>query len=134
MIGSMKRIFLIMLLGTLGAGVAHAARLEVTAGENGKDLVLGRGDLLVVTLPANRTTGYGWCPTLSRSGVLKSEGEAVWLPTKGKPGLVGAPGTEQWIFRAEKAGTTTLTLGYVRPWEHGKPAEKTVSWPVTVRP
>ena len=137
MIGSMKRIFPIMLLMLLlvsGTGTAHASRLEVTVEENGKDLVLGRGDLLVVLLPANRTTGYGWKPSFSRSGVLKSEGDAVWLPAKGKPALVGASGTERWIFRAEKAGATTLALVYVRPWEHGKPAEKTVSWPVTVRP
>jgi inhibitor of cysteine peptidase len=134
MIGGMKRISLLILLTACLSVTLSAARLDVTDEENGKDLLLNRGDLLVVYLQANRTTGFGWQPTFSKVGVLKAEGEAFYLPNKTTPGLVGSGGTESWIFRAEKAGSTTLTLGYVRPWEKGKAPEKTVAWPVTVRP
>jgi inhibitor of cysteine peptidase len=48
--------------------------------------------------------------------------------------MVGAGGTEIWTFRAVRKGKTTLTLGYVRPWEKGIAPVKTVSWPITVRP
>lgn len=112
----------------------QAARLDVTEEENGKDLLLNRGDLLVVYLPANRTTGFGWQPAYSKVGVLKAEGEAFYLANRTSPHLVGAGGTESWIFRAEKAGSVTLTFGYVRPWEKEKAPEKKVAWPVTVRP
>ena len=134
MIGGMKRISLIILLTACLGATLPAARLDVTEEENGKDLLLDRGGLLVVYLPANRTTGFGWQPTFSKVGVLKAEGEAFYLPNKTSAHLVGAGGVESWIFRAEKAGSTTLTLGYVRPLEKGKAPEKTVAWPVTVRP
>ena len=48
--------------------------------------------------------------------------------------MVGAGGTEIWTFRAVREGKTTLTFGYVRPWEKGIAPVKTVAWPVTVRP
>lgn len=134
MIGGMKRISLIVLLTACLGATLSAARLDVTEQENGKELLLNRGDLLVVFLPANRTTGFGWQPTFSKVGVLKAEGEAFYLANRTSAHLVGAGGIENWIFRAEKAGSTTLTLGYLRPWEKGKPPGKTVGWPVTVRP
>jgi inhibitor of cysteine peptidase len=134
MIGAMKRLSLIILTTVCLSLPLSAARLDVTGEENGKDLLLNRGDLLVVYLPANRTTGFGWQPTFSKGGVLKPEGDAFYLANKTSPHLVGWGGTETWIFRAEQAGSTTLTLGYVRPWEKGKAPEKSVAWPVTVRP
>jgi inhibitor of cysteine peptidase len=134
MIGSMKRLLVGTLPMLICCGGLLAARLDVTEEENGKDLLLNRGDLLVVHLPANRTTGFCWQPTFSKPEVLKAEGEAFYLVHKTLPHLVGSGGTETWIFRAEKAGSTSLTLGYVRPWEKGKAPEKTVAWPVTVRP
>jgi inhibitor of cysteine peptidase len=134
MIGAMKRLSLIILLAACLSVTLSAARLDVTEEENGKDLLLNRGDLLVIYLPANRTTGFGWQATFSQSGVLKAEGDAFYLTTKTSPHLAGSGGTETWIFRAEQAGSTSLTLGYVRPWEKGKAPEKSVAWPVTVRP
>jgi inhibitor of cysteine peptidase len=134
MIGVMNRWILAAAGVFVFSSCLSAARLDVTEEEKGKDLLLSRGDLLVVHLPANRTTGFGWQPTFSRVGVLRSEGEAFYLANRTSAHLVGAGGTESWIFRAQKAGSTTLTLGYVRPWEKGKAPEKTISWPVTVRP
>lgn len=134
MIDPMKHLLCGFLLGLLVAGSSVAARLDVTEEENGKDLLLDRGDLLVVHLPANRTTGYGWQPSYSAKGVLKPEGGAFYLANRASSHLVGSGGTESWIFRAEKTGNITLTLGYVRPWEKGKAPERTVAWPVTVRP
>jgi inhibitor of cysteine peptidase len=134
MIEAMKPPFLIILLTACLSMTLSAARLDVTDEENGKDLLLNRGDLLVVYLPANRTTGFGWQATFSKAGILKPEGDAFYLANRTSAHLVGSGGTETWIFRAEKAGNTTLTFGYARPWEKGKAPEKTVAWPVTVRP
>lgn len=134
MIAGMKHLLCGLIAALLYSGSSLAARLDVTEEENGKDLLLNRGDLLVVHLPANRTTGYGWQPAASPEGVLKAEGEAFYLAPRNQGRLVGVGGTETWIFRAEKKGTTTLSLGYARPWEKGKSPERSVSWPVTVRP
>ena len=134
MIDAMKLPSLIILLMACLSMTLSAARLDVTSEENGKDLLLKRGDLLVVYLPANRTTGFGWQATFSKAGILKPEGDAFYLANRTSAHLVGSGGTETWIFRAEKAGNTTLTFGYARPWEKGKAPEKTVAWPVTVRP
>jgi inhibitor of cysteine peptidase len=134
MIDAMKLPSLIILLMACLSMTLSAARLDVTGEENGKDLLLRRGDLLVVYLPANRTTGFGWQATFSKAGILKPEGDAFYLANRTSAHLVGSGGTETWIFRAEKAGNTTLTFGYARPWEKGKAPEKTVAWPVTVRP
>jgi inhibitor of cysteine peptidase len=134
MIDAMKLPSLIILLMACLSMTLSAARLDVTGEENGKDLLLRRGDLLMVYLPANRTTGFGWQATFSKAGILKPEGDAFYLANRTSAHLVGSGGTETWIFRAEKAGNTTLTFGYARPWEKGKAPEKTVAWPVTVRP
>jgi inhibitor of cysteine peptidase len=134
MIDAMKLPSLIILLMACLSMTLSAARLNVTGEENGKDLLLNRGDLLVVYLPANRTTGFGWQATFSKGGILKPEGDAFYLANRTSAHLVGSGGTETWIFRAEKAGNTTLAFGYARPWEKGKAPEKTVAWPVTVRP
>ena len=133
MIEAMKPPFLIILLTACLSMTLSAARLDVTDEENGKDLLLNRGDLLVVYLPANRTTGFGWQATFSKAGILKTEGDAFYLANRTSAHLVGSGGTETWIFRADKSGNTTLTFGYARPWEKGKAPEKTVAWPVTVR-
>ena len=134
MIEAMKPPFLIILMTACLSMTLSAARLDVTDEENGKDLLLNRGDLLVVYLPANRTTGFGWHATFSKAGILKTEGDAFYLANRTSAHLVGSGGTETWIFRAEKSGNTTLTFGYARPWEKGKAPDKTVAWPVTVRP
>lgn len=134
MIVNMKRWILAVAGTVMFCSWLSAARLDITQEENGKDLLLDRGDLLVVYLQANRTTGFGWQPAFSKEGVLRSEGEAYYLPNRTSAHLVGAGGMESWIFRAQKAGSTTLTLGYARPWEKGKAPEEKVSWPVTVRP
>jgi inhibitor of cysteine peptidase len=45
---------------------------------------------------------------------------------------VGSGGTETWRLAAQRPGAQTLTLEYRRPWEHGVPPARTVSYRVTV--
>ena len=132
MIFLMKFFLSLMLVAVLLSGVLQAASLDVTGGESGKDLVLRRGDLLTVSLPSNRTTGYCWSPSFSTGGILATKGAGAYF--QDRPGRVGSGGTEKWTFRAVKPGTTTLTLCYARPWEKGVAPVKTVGWPVAVRP
>jgi predicted secreted protein len=114
-------------------GWAGAAQLDLTEAENGKDILLNRGDMLLVHLPSNRTTGYGWSVVNSKPGKLEEPGEPTLKPLKSARGLVGAGSVETWTFRAATAGRTTLTFSYARPWEKGVSPIRVIAWPVTVR-
>ena len=124
----LKGFFLLVALSSW----AVAAQLDLTEQENGKDLWVDRGDLLVFRLPANPSTGYGWSYSASKPGSLRQEGEV--LREKGSNGLVGAPITEVWRFKAVRRGALAITFAYARPWEKGVSPVKKLSWPVTIRP
>jgi len=134
MILLMKRLLLGLFLGLLVSGSAAAARLDLTEQENGKDILLDRGDELVVRLPSNRTTGYSWSLEMTGSGRLEQQGEALYETPRSDRRMMGAGGVEIWKFRALKAGQVSLKFNYRRPWEKDVPPVKTVSWPVTIRP
>jgi predicted secreted protein len=72
-------------------------------------------DTFTIELEANPSTGYSWelAEPLDEAIVvsLGSDHEA------GDSDAVGAPGTQELSFRAVGAGTTTIALQYVRPWE-----------------
>ena len=134
MIVAMKRTSLILLM-TASLGVAlPAARLDVTEGENGKELRIDCGDLLIFRLPSNRSTGYSWSFAQSKRCLLGQVGETGYELPKSAKGLVGAGGTEVCRFRALGAGSLTITFAYARPWEKGVPPVRTLRWPVTISP
>ena len=100
---------------------------EVLRGESddGSTLSLSPGQVLLVRLPSNPTTGYRWKVVAIDEVVLKQVGEAEFTPYQtGRIPLAGAGGTELFRFRAVGPGKTTLRLEYVRPWEKGVPAVK----------
>ena len=97
-------------------------------------LRMDRGDLLVFRLPSNPSTGYSWSVAASKPALLLQQGEATCELPKSAKGRLGAGGTEVWRFRAERAGSLTLTFSYARVWEKGVPPVRTLSWPVTIRP
>ena len=130
----MRRLLLGLILGLLASSWVTAAQLDLTEQENGKDLWMDRGDLLVFRLPSNPSTGYSWSVAASKPGLLLQQGEAACEIPKSAKGRVGAGGTEVWRFRAERAGTLTLTFSYARVWEKGVPPVRRLSWPVTIRP
>jgi inhibitor of cysteine peptidase len=130
----MRRFFSGLILGLLLSSWATAAQLDLTEQENGKDLWMDRGDLLVFRLPSNPSTGYSWSVAASKPGLLLQQGEAACEIPKSAKGRVGAGGTEVWRFRAVRAGTLTLTFSYARVWEKGVPPVRTLTWPVTIRP
>ncbi len=120
-----------MILAFSGWAVA-AAQLDVTDKETGKDLVLGKGDALVVRLPANPSTGYSWYLAISKLGLLEVPGEGICEPIKSEH-MVGMPQTVVWTLKAVKSGSLRITFSYIRPWEKGVAPLRMVSWPITVR-
>ncbi len=97
-----------------------------------RDVVMVRvGDVLVVRLDSNPSTGYGWAwDEAAAAGVLAQDGEPS---TSGVVPVPGSGGVQTWRFHAVKTGTAELRLDYRRPWEKDQPPAQTVRWSVQVR-
>lgn len=99
--------------------------------DDGRTVQLAPGQVVMVSLRANHTTGDRWVLADSARGVLAREGEPSYDAdsTSG----VGAGGFETWRFRAAHAGRGAIVLEYRRSWEAGKRAETTVRYVIDVR-
>src|SRR5262245_6124144 len=95
--------------------------------EAGDSIDVDNGDSFVVALEANPTTGYSWqaAPNPNVEFVSSKQVQAG-------SNAIGAPGTQQLTFKAVKAGSSTLTLNYLRPFETGVPPVQTEDFDVTV--
>lgn len=100
-------------------------------------ITVANGQQFAIVLPSNRTTGYSWqfaqlydesvvrlvhydyLPAVPSGPGPIPPGQiplgAGNLPGSSAP--IGAGGEECWVFQAVGAGTTTIALQYVRPWE-----------------
>ena len=98
----------------LGAAALAGGPVHVTPADNGRHLSVRPATTIVVTLPSNASTGFGW--NLMQpldAAVIRLLGHDYVAP---KTPLVGAPGTEVWRFRTVGKGRVTLRLGYLRAW------------------
>jgi inhibitor of cysteine peptidase len=125
-------------IGTLLAGIVFstavsAAELRLTEFDEDRAYILHRGDTLLISLPSNRTTGYGWDYLFSIAGLLRQDGEMDYHQAKRGKGMVGVGGTEIWKFMAVKKGETSLCFSYLRPWERSIAPVKTKTWKITVQ-
>jgi predicted secreted protein len=126
---------LIVLAEHLFEGIPPVEPEEVNVDEKDADsqVELEQGQILVVTLESNPTTGYSWEVVETQESVLEQIGEAEFKPSQtGEPPLVGAGGWEIFRFKAISAGQTSLKLVYHRPWEEGVEPLKTFSIQVAV--
>jgi inhibitor of cysteine peptidase len=120
-------------MATLGTAEARGEALDtivVGPGANGTKRSLDRGDLLVVRLPSNPSTGYAWKVRSCTRPVLVLSAR-TYVPPKPSQ-RVGASGTAVLRFRAGAKGATALRLAYVRPWETGVAPAKTFTLRVSV--
>jgi len=107
--------------------------VNVDEGDDSSQVELEQGQILVVTLESNPTTGYRWEVVETQESILEQMGEAEFKPSQtGEPPLVGAGGWEIFRFKGISAGQMTLKLGYHRPWEEGVEPIKTFSIQVVV--
>lgn len=88
--------------------------------------------VITVTLCSNPTTGFQWDEEarISDATVLEQASHEYVAPAGDTP---GAAGIEKYTFKALKAGTTTISLEYSRPWEGGEKAEWTCTLSVTIK-
>jgi predicted secreted protein len=84
-----------------------------------------------VELEGNPTTGYTWVCTISPEGVV-NEVSNEYIPDNTNPNIVGSGGKFVFTFEAVAAGEAELVFSYLRPWEEGIPALKTVIYKTIV--
>ncbi|HEX9046272.1 MAG TPA: protease inhibitor I42 family protein [Verrucomicrobiae bacterium] len=128
-------LFAIVCASFLLAGCAgmKTSTTTVTERDNGRDVQVAVGHVLVVKLPGNATTGYRWTASKTATeSILQQLGDSTYAPDMAPPGMVGVGGTETFQFEARKAGQETLRLEYVRSWEKGVPPARTFAVNVTV--
>ena len=87
---------------------------QITEESDGTEIDLAPGETLEVRLEENRTTGFKWI-TKSSAGGLALVGDSF---ESGE--AIGQPGTHRWEFRAQRAGSGTISLSYQRPWEENQ--------------
>ncbi len=121
-----------------GAAVPEQVDVDVTTDDFmntkhiTKEVQVPVGGVLVVTLGSNPATGFSWTETAQiGDGEILLQNDHKFQAT-GNAG-VGAPGEEVWTFKALGKGTTSVTMGYSRPWEGGEKDEWTFKLTVTVK-
>ena len=116
-------IVAMVVLLVLTASCGQHREVKLDEKDDGRQVELQTGQVLVIRLKSNPTTGYRWEPTALEEGVLRQVGEAEFKPSSKLP-LLGASGVETLRFEAAESGQTDLQLVYHRPWEkEEKPAE-----------
>ncbi len=106
---------------------------NLTVANNGQPATIHVGGKVVVTLPANPTTGYTWDVGEVDTNILKQVGQTEYNSSSSTP-MPGQGGTQTLRFQAVASGTTTLKLIYHRPFEKNTPPIQTYTVQVTVVP
>ena len=78
------------------------------------------GDLIRINLSENPTTGYKWKfedPFEKNNGVYSVQMDD-FSQEASQEGMVGAKGARTIVIKADKAGSDTFELVYVRSWEY----------------
>jgi inhibitor of cysteine peptidase len=121
----MTSLRLLPILGlALLAGCAHSPDSLILQKQTQCPLRLSSGQLLMLTLPSNPTTGFRWVLRDGAESVLESLGPEVYSNPE-DAGLVGSAGVSTWRFNVKQAGKGQLRLAYQRPWETDVAPEKT---------
>jgi predicted secreted protein/Tol biopolymer transport system component len=107
--------------------------LNVDDQDDGGQVELKVGQILVVTLESNPTTGYSWEQAEDQDTILEQQGQPDFISSQtGGPPIVGAGGWEVFRFKAVKLGKMILKLIYRRPWEEGVEPVNTFTLDVTI--
>jgi inhibitor of cysteine peptidase len=139
--GSLVVLLMGMLLTLAGCGASNevsagamSEEVPLAAKDGGGQVEVNVGQVLVLTLESNPTTGYSWQVVEAGDSVLRQTGEPEFkAASELDPPLLGAGGVEVFRFEAVGAGETRLELVYHRPWEEGVEPLETFSVQVVVR-
>lgn len=114
-----------------------SSEVNLTEKDNGSTVTVRPGTSIVVTLPSNPSTGFGWYAATERYPLGRPEVRTVKpLIDSLTPGLVGAPVIETRTYRITPAmaGSHRVYLEYKRPWEQNVQPSKVFFFDVNVTP
>jgi inhibitor of cysteine peptidase len=94
------------------------AEIEIGEDQNGQVISFKNGDVLVIRLPENPTTGFRWNVKEADPSLLKLQSDDF---SPAKAGGVGAGGVRLFRFAALGLGEAALALDLARAWEPAKP-------------
>jgi inhibitor of cysteine peptidase len=126
------RIILLVLTALLFAGCATNSTKTLTEFDNNKHINLMVGQLFVVKLPSNSTTGYRWNYQNGDNAVIEMVGSPSFQIGSAPVGTVGGGSTEFFTFRAKSVGQENLKFEYSRLFGGGIAPEQTVSYDLVV--
>ena len=96
-------------------GQQASGEVRLAAADNGHTIELTTGQIVIITLEANPTTGYTWEVAEAPGGqVMRQAGE---IEFESDSDAIGAGGVQIFRFEVLNAGQTNLTPIYHRPWE-----------------
>ena len=109
------------------------ADIELGPGQAGEPVVVAKGDVLVVHVEGNASTGYRWERIDEGDGVLvQVRGAASPAPRTERP-VIGGPTRQSWRFRVDAPGESTLRLVYRQPWRKDVAPARELVWRIVVR-
>jgi inhibitor of cysteine peptidase len=111
-----RGLSILLLLALLLSGCNSSKEVELDIGDSGSQVEVKKGQILVISLESNPTTGYRWEVLKINETMLEQLGESEFLSSQSED-IVGAGGVEVLRFETVGVGTTYLELGYRRFWE-----------------
>lgn len=124
---------IVLMLALVACGGTGDDEVTVTEADAGETVTLDPGQVLVVRLESNPSTGFSW-QAVEVPDVLEGSTDRSHEEGEQAGDVVGAPGTDVFTFTAgTEAGEGTLVLEYRRPWEEDVAAEQEYVLDVTVR-
>jgi len=130
----MKRKILLSLtlLAAFLLGCRNQPQAPVKISDNSGTIVTKVGEIFMITLESNITTGYSWRLAELKPGIVEQVSN-VYKPFNTQERIVGSGGVEEWTFKAVAKGNVAITLEYVRPWEKDVPPIKKSVYQVSVK-
>lgn len=125
------RLALTLAAALAAASCASIVRDEVAAPPDGGSVAIRTGKPLVVSLPPDPDTGYGWVLRTATPN-LTVIGGPDYTPAPRPPGLVGVANTTAYRFRAGEPGTGALEFVWTVPPGSPPAPERVVRYDVQI--
>jgi inhibitor of cysteine peptidase len=102
------------------AGPQRPQTLELTKVHNGQRAKVYVGNIIIVRLPGNPTTGYQWQAVPTANPVVRLMSQPQYVATPQSRGVAGGGGTFVFMFQVIQPGMGAIRLVYSRPWERNR--------------
>ncbi len=89
-------------------------KIKLSEADRGKTISVNTGDVIIISLTENPTTGFQWEMDNIDNRVIVLEKELFSEPGDGG---IGSGGTKSYVFKALTSGNQLIQLKYWKAWE-----------------